>query len=362
MKNNKLNIAFMFGGRSTEHEVSLTSAVGIFPQFNREKFNVTPVKVTLDGEWRVLDSSDMETADKVAAGQGRRVLLGDPSVKGLIDPVSGETIQVDVVFPILHGTYGEDGSLQGMLAMANIPCVGCGILSSALGFDKILMKQVFIQNDLQTPDFIWFLRKKWKEEPEAILRGIKEVVGYPCFVKPANTGSSVGVGKALDEASVVRAIDEACRFDRKILVEKGVNAREIECAVLGNDAPEASVLGEVIPANEFYDYDAKYNDARSKTLIPADLPEAVAERIRFQAVHAFKSLDCAGLARVDFLLEKETHEIYINEINSLPGFTPISMYPKLWEASGVSYPELLERLVDLAMERFGDLNQTSYKL
>ena len=362
MQTKSVNICFIFGGRSTEHEVSLTSAVGIFPQFNRNKFNVTPVKVTLEGEWRALDSTDMVTADKAASGRGRRVLLGDPSVKGLIDPASGETIPVDVVFPILHGTYGEDGALQGALAMANLPVVGCGILGSALGFDKILMKQVFIQNDLQTPDFIWFLRKKWKEDREAILRGINQMVGYPCFVKPANTGSSVGVGKAKDEASLIRAIDHACRFDRKILVEKGVNAREIECAVLGNDAPEASILGEVIPSNEFYDYDAKYHDARSQTLIPADLPEDTAKRIRFLAVHAFKSLDCAGMARVDFLVDRESLEIYINELNTLPGFTPISMYPKLWEATGVPYPDLLERLVDLAMERFGDLNQTSYKL
>ena len=223
-----------------------------------------------------------------------------------------------------------------------------------------MMKQMFIQNDLLTSDFIWFLRKKWKEQPDEIIRGVVQEIGFPCFIKPANTGSSVGVSKANSEKELSESIDKAAEFDRKILVEKRIDARELECSILGNDEPKASVVGEVIPSNDFYDYEAKYLDDASETIIPADISKNISEQIQRMAVDAFKILDCAGMARVDFLLEHKTNHIYVNEINTIPGFTPISMYPKLWEASGIPYPELINRLIELALERHQDLNNSKF--
>ncbi len=263
---------------------------------------------------------------------------------------------------MLHGTFGEDGTVQGLLALADLPCVGGGVLASALGMDKILMKQIFIQNDLPCTDFIWFIRKKWAYSQEVIRKAIVKEIGFPCFVKPANAGSSVGISKVKTEADLASAIDAAFEYDRKVLVEKAIEARELECAVLGNDDPIASVVGEILPSNEFYDYEAKYISTESKTIIPADLPDTIAKSIQHYAVEAFKAIDCAGMARVDFFLEKNTHRIFVNEINTIPGFTPISMYPKLWEASGISYPELIHRLIQLAIERYEDLRCSKFYL
>ena len=295
--------------------------------------------------------------------------MGDPETKGLVRVEGGREVSsatapqesVDVVFPVLHGTFGEDGTVQGLLRLADLPCVGAGVLASALGMDKILMKQVFRQHRFPTTEFVWFLRKDWEESPDAVTDRVRGEVGFPCFVKPANTGSSVGVFKAHGEEEFPSCVDGASAFDRKILVERAVEARELECGVLGNDDPEASVVGEVIPCREFYDYEAKYLLEGSKVLIPADVPKAVSEEVRRLAVEAFKTIDCAGMARVDFFLERETDRVFLNEVNTIPGFTPISMYPKLWEASGIPYPELIDRLISLALERHEDLNRSKFR-
>lgn len=359
---NKRRVAVIFGGRSTEHEVSLTSALAILTQIDRAKNAVFPIRISPDGHWALLDGGPSYTSvQALANAPGKPVAAGDPSIHGFLLLARSEVrsvLPVDAVFPVLHGAYGEDGSIQGLFRMADLPCVGAGVLGSALGMDKVMAKQIFIQNDLQTTDFIWFLRSAWRTESDAIRRGVKEAIGYPCFVKPANTGSSVGVSKVSSEAGLSEAVDLACRFDRKILIEKGLDAMELECSVLGNDNPRASVVGEIIPSNAFYDYEAKYHSEASRTVIPAKIPGDLALRIRTKAVEAFKALDCAGMGRVDFLVERETQKIYLNEINTIPGFTPISMYPKLWEASGLPYPDLIDRLIDLAMERYEDLKRS----
>jgi len=358
----KRRVAVIFGGRSTEHEVSLTSAFAILQQINRDKNDVVPIRISPEGHWLLLKSrTAFNSVQELVEAPGKPILTGDPSIHGfIILNQSGvdSVVPVDVVFPVLHGTYGEDGTIQGLFRMADLPCVGAGVLGSALGMDKVMMKQIFIQNDLQTTDFIWFLRSAWQGESEAIMRGVAESIGYPCFVKPANAGSSVGISKVATEKDLPKAVEVASRFDRKILVEKAVDAIELECSVLGNDKPEASIVGEIIPSNEFYDYKAKYQSDASRTVIPAKIPEDMAARIRYKAVTAFKALDCAGMARVDFLIDKESQQIYINEINTIPGFTPISMYPKLWGASGLSYPDLIDRLIDLAVERHEDLKKS----
>jgi D-alanine-D-alanine ligase len=361
----KLKVALVFGGRSPEHEVSLVSALGIASQINKEKNDMLLIKITKEGQWIMLDNKGVPftTVEQLANADGMAVMLGDPTRHGLVltgGKTPGRTIPVDVIFPILHGPFGEDGTVQGLISLSDIACVGAGVLGSALGMDKVIMKQLFIQNDLETADFIWFLRGAWEEEPDAIIRGIKETIGYPCFVKPANAGSSVGISKVHAREELMPAITLASEYDRKILVEKYIDARELECAVLGNDAPEASIVGEIVPSNEFYDYNAKYVDEKSQTLIPADIPDSVTEQVRYKAVAAFKTLDCAGMSRVDFLMEKKTQHVYLNEINTIPGFTPISMYAKLWEASGLSYPDLIDRLIELAVERQTDIMRSKF--
>lgn len=270
--------------------------------------------------------------------------------------------QVDVVFPVLHGPYGEDGTIQGLLELADIPYVGAGVLGSALGMDKALMKTVFKAKGLPVVDHLVIKRRDWETNSREVIQRIEKALGYPCFVKPANLGSSVGVSKVHGPAELPAALNLAARYDRKMLAERAVDAREIECSVLGNDDPIASVPGEIIPCNEFYDYEAKYIAGESELIIPADLPPAVTQQVRHLAIEAFLALDCAGMARVDFLLDKKTDQIYISELNTIPGFTPISMYPKLWEASGIPYPELIDRLIELALERYEDKSrsETSY--
>ena len=369
-KKKKIRVALLFGGRSTEHEVSLNSAVGILQNIDKSKYEVLPVKITRDGRWLLLpDVDSLDSASRMEKSEGSVVVMGDPLVKGLFrlggddGPASAppkDEIAVDVIFPILHGTFGEDGTLQGLVSMADLPCVGAGVLASALGMDKIMTKQMYFQNDLPGVDFIWFLRKDWKATREVIKKGVSEEIGFPCFIKPANSGSSVGVYKVHDEQEFDTYMDRAVEYDRKILVEKAVDARELECAVLGNDDPKASVVGEIVPANEFYDYEAKYQSEESRTLIPADIPGEISEAVRKLAVKAFKAIDCAGMGRVDFLLERDTNRIFVNEINTIPGFTPISMYAKLWEASGIPYSELIDRLIQLAIERHEDLSRTKF--
>lgn len=369
-ENSKLRVALLFGGRSTEHEVSMTSAIGVLKHIDREKYDVIPIRISKEGQWIMLnDPLSLQTADDLETRDGKMLVLGGPKIKGFFKMstttgdekgVGLERVPVDVVFPILHGTFGEDGTLQGALAIADLPCVGSGVMASAVGMDKVMMKQIFFQNDLPATEYIWFLRKDWIKHRGPIVKAINDEIQFPCFVKPANTGSSVGVYKAHDEKELLHFIDQACEYDRKVLVEKGVDARELECSVLGNDEPEASLVGEIIPCKEFYDYEAKYLLEGSEIVIPADIPVAMAEQLQKFAVSAFKAVDCAGLARVDFLMDKNSKQIYVNEINTIPGFTPISMYPKLWEATGISYSELIDRLIQLAIGRYEDLSRSKF--
>jgi D-alanine-D-alanine ligase len=357
------NVALLFGGRSSEHEVSLISASGILSNINRNKYNLHLIKISKEGKWMLVSSDSDDPAQNLSEAVGDSVLTGDPSLKGFYvaeGEKKGQVLPVDVLFPVLHGTFGEDGTVQGLASLSNIPCVGSSVLGSALGMDKVMMKQIFIQSDLETTDFIWFIRAAWHKDPDTIIRGVKEAIGYPCFVKPANSGSSVGISKVRSQNELPDAVQLACGYDRKVLVEKAVNGREMECAVLGNDFPDVSIVGEIIPCNEFYDYQAKYLDNASQIVIPAELPDELTERIRYWSGAAFKALDCAGFARVDFLVDRDNHHLYINEINTIPGFTPISMFTQLWEASGISYADLIDRLIQLAIERHQEMIKNQF--
>jgi D-alanine-D-alanine ligase len=350
----KLRVGVIFGGRSGEHEVSLVSATSIINALDKTKYDVVPVGITHEGRW--ISSGESLKLLKSRTGLERepeRFLAPEPNRRALIS-LNGETSggKLDVIFPVVHGTYGEDGTLQGLLELANIPYVGAGVLASAVGMDKVIQKQLHKQAGLPVVKFDWFLSSDCNEKANQIVSSVEEKFKYPVFVKPANTGSSVGISKAHNRKELLAALALAAQFDRKVIVEEGVkNAREIELSVLGNDTPMASTPGEIIPSNEFYDYDAKYVDGKSVAVIPAKLPRNVVKKLQELAVKAFTTLDCAGMARVDFFVVKKTNRIYLNEINTIPGFTSISMYPKLWEASGISYSELLDRLIHLALER-----------
>ena len=367
----KLRIGVIFGGRSGEHEVSVASAASVMEALDKEKYEVVPIGITHEGRWlagadprRMLAGAAMESAgdqDAVTAV----TITGDPTRNGLVpadDASASGPGPLDIVIPVLHGTYGEDGTLQGLLEMAGVPYAGCGVLGAALGMDKEKAKMVFQAAGLPVVPWVMARRSEYEREPEALCDRIEERFGYPIFVKPANMGSSVGVGKAHDRNELRDVLAAALEYDRKAVVEPGVNCRELECAVLGNDEPIASVVGEVVSSNEFYDYRAKYVDNASRLYIPAELPQALTASVRRMAVEAFLALDLSGLARVDFFLDKDSSQIYINEVNTMPGFTQISMYPKLWEASGVPYPELLDRLIALGIERYTEKqrNRTSF--
>ena len=354
----KLKVGVIFGGRSGEHEVSLRSAESIINALDRDKYEVVPIAITKAGKWlasseatNLLPSAVMTNADQHVA------IFGDPTEKGLArfggENEDGKRDRLDVIFPVLHGTYGEDGTIQGLLEMADVPYVGCGVLGSAAGMDKVVMKRLFREAGLPIVEFVHFLRSQWEADPLLVEMRVAEEIGFPCFVKPANLGSSVGISKATDAKTLNEAIALAARYDRKIVVERGVDAREIEVSVLGNDQPIASLPGEIVPQSaEFYDYQAKYISADGARLeIPANLSEAQTAEIQQLAVQAFQAIDGAGLGRVDFFLEKETGKLLLNEINTMPGFTSISMYPKLWEASGLPYSQLIDRLIELAFER-----------
>ena len=350
----KLRVGVIFGGRSVEHEVSLVSARAVIAALDPERYEAVPIDITKRGRW-------------VCSGV-HSALLPDPSVGGLIALEARgrnggrrgmrrgrrEPGPLDVVFPVVHGTGGEDGTLQGLLDLADIPYVGAGVLGSALGMDKAVAKALFRQAGLPIVDYRVIRRRDLERDPVRAAEATEEALGFPCFVKPANGGSSVGVSKARDRRGLSAGLALAARYDRTLLVERAVDAREIECSVLGNEAPESSVPGEVIPANEFYDYRAKYLDPGSRLEIPAAIAPEQARRIRDLAVRAFQVLDLAGMARVDFFLDRASDAIFLNEVNTIPGFTPVSMYPKLWEASGVSFPQLVDRLIDLALERHAE--------
>ena len=362
--NRKLRVGVIFGGRSGEHEVSLASATSVMHALDKDKYDVVPIGITPGGRW--VSSPQALTMLKEKAGldsEPERVLLPEPQRQGLVSAaeMQNNPQQLDVVFPVVHGTYGEDGTLQGLLELANIPYVGAGVLASAVGMDKIVQKRLFAEAGLPIVHYVWFLSSRCRETPAAIARTVEKELKYPVFVKPANTGSSVGITKAHRRGELLEGLAVAAECDRKVIVEQGVKgAREIECSVLGNNAPQASLPGEIIPSNEFYDYDAKYVDGKSIAITPVKLPAAVIKEIRRVAVEAYRVIDCAGMARVDFFLTKR--KLYLNELNTIPGFTAISMYPKMWEASGLPYARLLDKLIELAIERHREINarRTSY--
>jgi D-alanine-D-alanine ligase len=358
---NKLNIAVIFGGRSGEHEVSLMSARSVLSVLNPEKFNVTQIGITHSGAWltgkNVIEAFESNALDHLYPV----VLLPEPrhgSLYLLNDKTLEPLPQMDVIFPVLHGTFGEDGTLQGLLELADIAYVGCGVLSSSVGMDKNLFKDVMRANDIPVVDSVLTSRSKITYSMEAVIRSIESKCPYPVFVKPANLGSSVGISKCTSRSDLLEGLLDAARYDRRVLVERGVNAREIEVSVLGNEDPKASIAGEVRPMDEFYTYEAKYLHDTSELIIPAEIDTTTMTKIREIAVKAFKAIDGAGMARVDFLLDRETNEIFLSEVNTIPGFTKISMYPKLWEATGLPYPELVDRLIELAIQRKTERDNT----
>jgi len=354
----RIRVGVIFGGRSGEHEVSLVSATSIINALDREQYEVIPIGIGPDGRW--VSSAQALKLLKEKTGlehEPERFLVPEPSRQALVSAGGEGALPLDVVIPIVHGTYGEDGTLQGLLELANVPYVGAGVLASAVGMDKIVQKQLFREAGLPIVDYVWFLSSECRQHPRRVIVAAEKTLRYPMFVKPANTGSSVGITKAHSRDELLKGMEAAAAYDRKVIIEEGVEGiREIECSVLGNDDPVASVPGEIIPSNEFYDYDAKYVDGKSVAVIPAKLPKRIARSVRETAVAAFKILDCSGMARVDFFVRRKGLRIILNEVNTIPGFTSISMYPKLWEASGVSYAELLDRLIALAIERHREKN------
>lgn len=335
---------------------------------DRTKYEVVPIGITKTGQWLASGDPLKALSSGTLAESNPALLLAEPTNRGLmrLEDLEKERAltavqvsQLDVVFPILHGPYGEDGTVQGFLELAGIAYVGAGVAASAVGMDKVLFKDIMASQGIPIVPYVVILRKTWERKPDEVLDRVEAEIGYDCFVKPANLGSSVGVSKAHDRSELRAALDDAARYDRKLLVEQAVDAREIEISVLGNDEPIASVPGEIVPSNEFYDYSAKYLDGESDLLIPAPIPDQTAESVAQMAVQAYRAIDCAGMARVDFLLDRETGKVYLNELNTLPGFTPISMYPKLWEASGVTYSELIDRLIQLALERHADKSRSA---
>lgn len=358
----KLRVGVIFGGRSGEHEVSVASAASVLKALDADKYDVVPIGITAEGHWLagvdpqpLLQGASM--ADAVQSGQATAVTMtGDPTSNGLV-PVEGSAHPqrpLDIVIPVLHGTYGEDGTLQGLLEMADVAYAGCGVLGAALGMDKDTSKMVFRSAGLPIVDWLTIRRVEFERDPDAVCARIAERFPGAVFVKPANMGSSVGVGKAHNAAELPGVVAEALKYDRKAIVEPAINCRELECGVLGNEEPIASVVGEIVPSNEFYDYKAKYVDNASRLYIPAEIPAETMESLRKMAVDAFLALDLSGLARVDFFLDRDSGQVYLNEVNTMPGFTQISMYPKLWEASGVPYPQLLDRLIQLGLERHAE--------
>jgi D-alanine-D-alanine ligase len=359
----RIRVGVLFGGRSGEHEVSLVSAASVIKALDSAKFEVVPIGISREGRWHMGSGSRGPLSEVLKKGQAV-IPSADPSgPKFFARDRQGGTKRVrgvDVIFPVLHGTFGEDGTLQGLLELAGIPYVGAGVLASSAGMDKDVMKRLFRDSGLPVVEWVVVLRSEWKQNPGRLRKLIEAKLGYPLFVKPANLGSSVGISKVHNRRELGPAIDMAAGYDRKVIVEKGLDAREIECSVLGNDSPQASVPGEIVPLNEFYDYEAKYIKEGSELIIPAKLSRAETRSVKDLALRAFRAVDCAGMARVDFLLDRPSGKLFVNELNTIPGFTPISMYPKMWEASGLPYPALLNRLIELALERQREKEQTRY--
>ena len=391
----KLRVGILFGGRSGEHEVSLLSAASVLEAIDKSKYEVVPIGIAKDGRWVTalhaenllrsksseenVRASHLRAGDPQATSAAAVLAAGDgiivppiPAAESLVPFESAapahsgpEPVQVDIIFPVLHGTFGEDGTIQGLLELADIAYVGAGVLGSAAGMDKDVMKRLFADGGLPLVRHVTVLRRDWQDDAKKICKLIESKLKYPVFVKPANLGSSVGISKVHGRGELPAAMDQAGGYDRKIIVEEGVGgargkAREIECSVLGNDDPQASVAGEIIPGKEFYDYAAKYRDEGSQLVIPAKLNKSQMKSVQQMAIAAFRAVDCSGLARVDFLMEPKSGKIYVNEINTMPGFTAISMYPKLWAASGVAYRELIDRLIRLGLERHEEKKKNRY--
>src|SRR4051794_24027328 len=393
----KVRVGIVFGGRSGEHEVSLLSAASVIESIDKKKFDVVPIGITKDGRWladshaeRLLRGKHQEEHHDSYAS--RHLRAGDPDdtpgaallQRGeavFVPPVPSDkslvpfqtdagrhpaALDVDIIFPVMHGTFAEDGTIQGLLELADIPYVGAGVLGSAAGMDKDIMKQLFKAAGLPIVKHVTVLRSEWQRDPKKVRREIEKKLKYAVFVKPANLGSSVGITKAHDGKELPAAMDEAASFDRKIVIEQGVGgkkkkAREIECSVLGNDDPQASVAGEIVPSAEFYDYKAKYQDVGSQLLIPAKISKSQMKKVQEMAIAAFKAVDCSGLARVDFLMEPGANgKLYLNEINTMPGFTSISMYPKLWKATGIEYADLIDQLIELGLARYAEKKKNRY--
>jgi D-alanine-D-alanine ligase len=378
----KLRVGVLFGGRSGEHEVSLMSAASVMKAISREKYEVVPIGITQQGQWLVSAQAEQLLAgekhgESSSSGPNATLAKGEavispatPHAGALVPLEQAKTgadapIHVDVIFPVLHGTFGEDGTIQGMLELADIPYVGAGVLGSSAGMDKDIMKRLFAAVGLPIVKHVTILRSAWERDAKKAAHQIESKLKYPVFVKPANLGSSVGISKARNRKELGPAMATAASYDRKIVIEQGVGgkkrkARELECAVLGNEDPQASIVGEIVPSGEFYDYNAKYVDDRSQPVIPAKITKKQMKSVQEMAVRAFQAIECSGLARVDFLMDPKTEKIYVNEINTMPGFTSISMYPKMWAASGLPYPELIDKLIQLALERHQDKMRNRY--
>ncbi|HVF68574.1 MAG TPA: D-alanine--D-alanine ligase family protein [Pyrinomonadaceae bacterium] len=359
----KIRVGVIFGGRSGEHEVSVRSARSVIESLDSTKYEVVPINISKEGRWLspaesaalLPESARGLLSENVSGADEALTIVGDPSRRGLhrLESVGGASAQgLDVVFPVMHGTYGEDGTIQGLLEMAGLPYVGCGVLASSCGMDKVTMKILFREAGLPICKHVWFLRAEWEREPGRVSARVESEIGYPCFVKPANLGSSVGISRADDAETLARAVNLAAGYDRKVIVEEGLDAREIECAVIGNDDPEASQPGEYVVHDEqakFLDYTEKYSSTgHVEFVVPAPIPKRLAEKVRRNAVRAFKAIDGAGFARVDFFLRRDTGKLFLNELNTIPGLTDVSGFPQMWEASGMPFPKVLDRLVELA--------------
>lgn len=362
----KLRVAVLFGGRSGEHDVSLMSARSVISVLDPERYVVTQIGITLDGEW-FTGANVIEAFEKGSVqGLSRAILPGDPSHSTLYElrvTDHGEMLSklgdVDVFFPVLHGPFGEDGTIQGLFEMADVAYVGAGVAGSSVGMDKGIFKDVMRANGIPIVESILVLRSEIEKDINTVIEKAEAMSGYPFFTKPANLGSSVGISKCASRSDLAEGLMDAARYDRRILIERGVgNVREVEVSVLGNEEPQASVCGEILPSREFYSYESKYIDGTSGLVIPSQMPAEVTEKIREYAIRAYKAIDCAGMARADFFVDNDTKQIYLNELNTLPGFTSISMYPKLWQASGVTYAQLVDRLIELALERKAQRDHT----
>ncbi|MCZ0755824.1 D-alanine--D-alanine ligase [Anoxybacillus sp. J5B_2022] len=359
----KTRIGVLYGGKSPEHKVSLQTAMAVMNAIDKTKFDVVPIYITTEGQWvkgEKLTSSVQDVKELQMTPNVRAILPVALNQAPTAEETNGQTEDtIDVIFPLLHGPNGEDGTVQGLLELLNIPYVGNGVLASAAGMDKVIMKNLFAQAGLRQAKYVSFLKKEWQHNEEAAYDKVESELGYPCFVKPANAGSSVGISKCKKREELKQAFMDAFRYDRKVIVEEAIVGREVEIGVIGNDEPVCSVVGEIVPKKEFYDYEAKYEDGNTELIIPADITDEEYKTIQQMAIAAFKALDLSGLVRADFFLTKDG-VVYINEVNTMPGFTPFSMFPLLWKHSGVSYPELIEKLVQLALERHQEKQTITY--